>query len=70
MATKKFKTNAKCGGCSSKIGEALEKNGVKTGEWSIDLADPNKLLTVNSEMTTDTLVRIVTEAGYKAEELK
>ena len=70
MATKKFKTNAKCGGCSARIGAALEKNGVKAGEWSLDLANPEKLLTVNSEMTSDAIIRIVTDAGYKAEEVK
>lgn len=70
MATKKFKTNAKCGGCSSKIGEALERNDVKVGDWSIDLANPEKLLTVNSEMTSDAIIRIVTDTGYKAEEVK
>lgn len=70
MATKKFKTNAKCGGCSTRIGAALEQNGVKAGEWSLDLANPEKLLTVNSEMTSDAIIRIVTDAGYKAEEVK
>lgn len=70
MATKKFKTNAKCGGCSTRIGVALEKNGVKAGEWSLDLTNPEKLLTVNSEMTSDAIIRVVTEAGYQAEEVK
>lgn len=70
MATKKFKTNAKCSGCSTRIGAALEKNGVKAGEWSLDLTNPEKLLTVNSEMTSDAIIQIVTDAGYKAEEVK
>lgn len=70
MAAKKFKTNAKCGGCVSKIGTALEQNGVKVGEWSLDLTDPQKLLTVNSVMTTDAIVAVVAEAGFKAEEVK
>lgn len=70
MATQKFRTNAKCGGCSAKIGEALEQNGVPAGGWSLDLANPEKLLTVNSEMTSDAIIRIVAQAGFKAEEVK
>lgn len=70
MAAKKFKTNAKCGGCSSKIGTALEQNGVPQGGWSLDLESPEKLLTVNSEMTSDAIIRIVSDAGFKAEEVK
>lgn len=70
MATKKFRTNAKCGGCSSKIGAALEQNGVPAGGWSLDLANPEKLLTVNSEMSSDEIIRVVADAGFKAEEVK
>ncbi len=70
MAAKKFRTNAKCGGCSAKIGKALEQNGVPAGEWSLDLATPEKLLTVDSEMAADAIIRIVAEAGFKAEEVK
>ncbi len=70
MTTQKFKTNAKCGGCSSKIGAALEQNGVPAGGWSLDLEHPEKLLTVNSEMTSDEIIRIVTGAGYQAEEVR
>ena len=36
---KRFKTNAKCGGCVAKIGEQLNKMA-EPDEWSIDLASP------------------------------
>ncbi|WP_281670937.1 heavy-metal-associated domain-containing protein [Rikenella microfusus] len=70
MATQKFRTNAKCGGCSAKIGAALEQNGVPAGGWSLDLAAPEKWLTVDSELAPEAIVRIVTEAGFKAEEVR
>ena len=40
MATLKFKTNAKCGGCVAAIGAKLNKL-VKEDAWSIDLKSPD-----------------------------
>ena len=59
---KRFKTNAKCGGCVAKIGEQPE-------EWSIDLASPEKLLTIDTDEPSEAVVRAVSEAGFKAEPL-
>lgn len=70
MTIHKFKTNAKCGGCAAAIGTALEKNGVATGAWSLDLTGPDKVLTVESDLTAADIVRIVTEAGFRAELLE
>ena len=41
MATTKFKTNAKCGGCVAAIGAKLNTL-MASDDWSIDLTDPNK----------------------------
>lgn len=68
MKTLKFKTNAKCGGCVARIGEALG-SVVPEGKWSIDLSTPDRVLTVETDLSTEEIVRIVTEAGYKAEVL-
>ena len=65
----KFKTNAKCGGCSAKIGATLEKHGVQASEWSLDLASPDKVLTVQGDRSAAEIIRIVAEAGFKAEEI-
>ena len=59
MATLKFKTNAKCGGCVAAIGAKLNKL-VKEDAWSIDLKSPDKTLTI---------VSAVSEAGFKASAL-
>ncbi len=66
MKTLKFSTNAKCGGCVARIGEALGKV-VPEGKWSIDLSTPERVLTVETDLSAEEIVRIVTEAGYKAE---
>lgn len=67
MATYHFKTNAKCGGCTAKIGAALEQNGVQTGKWAVDLTVPEKTLTVESDLSPEQIVEVVAQAGFKAE---
>ena len=51
MATIKFKTNAKCGGCVAAIGAKLNTL-MASDDWSIDLADPNKVLEVNCDCSS------------------
>lgn len=64
----KFKTNAKCGGCVSAIGAKLNKI-MTPEEWSIDLQDPDKVLSVKANMTPEKVIEAVMEAGFKAEQL-
>ena len=68
MKTARFKTNAKCGGCVARIGEALN-NIVPAESWSIDLSTPERILTVTSDLSDGEIVRTVEQAGYKAEVL-
>lgn len=68
ISAMKFKTNAKCGGCVSAIGAKLNKV-IKENEWSIDLNSPEKLLRVTANVPSETIIKAVTEAGFKAEQL-
>lgn len=68
MATMKFKTNAKCGGCVAAIGAKLNKL-VKDDEWSVDLKLPDKVLEVTADVPADIIIAAVTDAGFKAEQL-
>ena len=68
MKTARFKTNAKCGGCVARIGEALNKI-VPAESWSNDLSTPERILTVTSDLSDGEIVRTVEQAGYKAEVL-
>lgn len=65
----KFKTNAKCGGCSAKIIKSLEK--LSPAEmWEIDLTSPDKTLSYKGEWKDGMekeIIELVAEAGFKAE---
>lgn len=65
MAVFKFRTNAKCDGCVTAIGVKLNRI-VSPGDWSIDLKDPNKALTITTDLTPEDVRKAVEEAGFKA----
>ena len=67
MSELKFKTNIKCSGCLAKVAPHLDKlAGIE--KWSVDIAEANKVLTVNSELVNDAqVITAVAEAGYQAE---
>lgn len=67
MKTLKFKTNINCGGCIATVTPHL--NQIKgIGKWSVDTLNPMKVLTVEtSELTSETVIEKLKEAGYKAE---
>lgn len=66
MATKRFKTNAKCGGCVAAIGAKLNKL-MSDKDWSIDLKSPDKVLEVTADVPSDAILAAVKEAGFKVE---
>ena len=68
MATMKFKTNAKCGGCVAAIGAKLNQM-MDEKEWSVDLKSPDRLLEVTADVSADAVIAAVKEAGLKAEVL-
>lgn len=63
-----FKTNAKCGGCVAAIGEKLNKV-IKANEWHIDLNTPDKILKVTANIPAETIVALVADVGFKAQQL-
>lgn len=68
MKTFKFKTNLKCNNCVAKVKSQLDEAKEIT-DWSIDLKDPNRILTVETEdENVPALVKqIFTAAGYRSE---
>lgn len=66
MKTYKLKTNAKCGGCTTKIDQKLKENP-NAGTWKFDLQDPDKTLEITTDLPVDEVIEIVSKAGYKAE---
>ena len=67
METKKFKTNAKCGGCVAQIAESLNKI-LPREQWDIDLNSADKILSVTSNQS-DAVIKAVSDAGFKAEKI-
>lgn len=64
-----FKTNINCGGCIASITPHLNAN-TDIKSWEVDTANPQKVLTVESDYLSDEIIReIVIKAGYKAEKL-
>ena len=69
MATLKFKTNINCNGCIATVTPFLNsEKDIKN--WNVDIQNPNKILTVESEMLIkDKVIAKVKEAGFKIEEV-
>ena len=67
MKTLKFKTNVNCGGCISTVTPHLnEIKGIS--KWSVDTANPQKILTVETEETSSAeIINALNAAGYEAE---
>ena len=67
----KFKTNAKCGGCTAAITKALES--IAPAEmWEFDLESPDRTLTFKGEEDPELagrIIRTIENAGFKASEL-
>jgi copper chaperone len=65
MNTLKFKTNINCGGCKAKVSNFL--NGEKNiQQWSVDIENPEKILTVEGENINEQLViSTIAKAGFK-----
>jgi copper chaperone len=69
MNTYKFKININCSGCVASVTPALNGNS-DIKEWNADTANPDKVLTVQTEnLTAEQVKEIVNKAGYKAEKI-
>ena len=66
MSVMQFKTNIRCGGCKVKVGNLLnQEDGIK--HWDVDLSDPDRKLTVETEgIGAERVIELVKNAGYTA----
>jgi len=62
-----FKTTLNCGGCVSKVKSDLDDaEGIHN--WNVDIANADKILTVNSNgITEEEVIAIIKSKGFKAE---
>ncbi|WP_413532085.1 heavy-metal-associated domain-containing protein [Empedobacter brevis] len=69
METKelKFKTNINCSGCVNKVKPFLDKlQGLES--WKVDTDNPDKILSVKANQTTDEeIIDTIEEVGFEAE---
>nr|WP_321411589.1 hypothetical protein [uncultured Carboxylicivirga sp.] len=65
----KFKTNLNCGGCVSKVQADLD-NAEGICHWNVDIANEDKILTVNSKgITENEVIGIINRKGFTASPL-
>ena len=70
METLKFKTNINCGSCVAKVTNQMNETAGK-GNWSVDISNPDKPLTVTSNDTTsEQVLAAIKKTGFKAELIK
>lgn len=64
ITTKKFKTNLRCGSCVATLKPFLDRApGVDS--WAVDIASPDKVLTVAGDASTQAVMEAVSQAGYQ-----
>lgn len=62
-----FKTNINCGGCIAKVTPFLDQVA-GAGKWSVDTANPSKILTVENEsVTSEEIEAGLDKLGYHAD---
>jgi len=65
MKTLQFKTNINCGGCIKAVTPTLNQQA-GPGNWQVDTASPDKILTVSTDkLTTEQVVQAVEQAGFQ-----
>ena len=63
MAKMQFKTNINCNNCVRAVtGFLNEVEGIEN--WQVDIDNPDKILTVEGEVTIEQVVEAVEDAGY------
>jgi len=61
-----FKTNINCGNCIQSISPFLNLE-LEIEHWEVDTENPDKILTVETDLSTQQIEAIVEGAGFKIE---
>ncbi len=68
MPTQQFKTTINCANCLRAITPALNAEPAITS-WQVDTSNPDKVLTVTTDLPAAQVVALVEEAGFEAQPL-
>ena len=63
---KQFKTNIKCAACVEKVTPILNTK-VGIGKWKVDLAHPERILSLVEPVEEQALAEALLKVGYHAE---
>ena len=66
LIVQSFRTNIKCGGCVSKVRPFLD-GAKEIHSWRVDLNSQDRVLTVEGDISSEFVVKIIAAAGYKAD---
>lgn len=67
MKTITVKTNINCAACVAKVTPILNEQ-LGPQNWSVDIQNPKKILTVQGENIDEQgVIKVVSQTGYKAE---
>ena len=64
----KFKTNIKCAACVAKVTPFLNETAGENN-WNVDLASPQRTLTVSGPATEAAVKEALKKAGYNGEKV-
>ncbi len=65
-----YKSNINCGSCVTNVTNTLNET-VGAGNWTVDIANKDKILTINSETATKEQVeQSLNKIGYRIEEIE
>jgi copper chaperone len=67
MSKIELKTNVKCGACVAAITPEMDK--VAEGVWKVDLAHPDRILTVQGDVKEEAIIQALAKSGYKGEKM-
>ena len=68
MPTQQFKTTINCANCLRAVTPALNGEPAITA-WQVDTSNPDKVLTVTTNLPAAKVVELVQEAGFEAQPL-
>lgn len=68
MEKLKFKTNINCMGCVAKFTPHIE-NAEGVQAWAVDTTTPDKVLTIEGELSEQEAVELVKKAGFVVREV-
>ncbi len=68
MEKLKFKTNINCMGCVAKFTPHIE-NAEGVQAWAVDTTTPDKVLTIEGDLTEQEAVALVKKAGFVVREV-